>query len=185
MSLFVAIRPGEAASDDLHDAIERVRRLPAAQSLRWQPPALWHLTLAFLGDGNEDLAAEIGERVEDLGHHCPAIDDLRLRGAGCFDRRVVWVGVGDEGAVERLHGVVTLLRARLRGSGAALDHRGWRPHLTVARARDGSARHVAEVLAAYEGPPWTARELLLVRSTGGPRPTHEVLRTARLTDPRG
>jgi 2'-5' RNA ligase len=181
MSLFVAIRPDVTATEDLDDALERVRRLPIAQSLRWQPASQWHLTVAFLGDADEDVTDEVVERISGLG--LAVITGIRLRGAGCFGRQILWVGVGDDDAYARMATVARAIPPRLRGLGLDVDRRPWRGHLTVARARTGDARAVADVLAGYEGPSWDAGELLVIRSTGGPRPAHHVVRAIPLGPP--
>lgn len=178
MSLFVAIRPDEAAVDDLSDALEPVRRLPLAQSLRWQPPSQWHVTLAFLGDADEDVTDEVAERITDLA--LEAITGVALRGAGCFGRQILWIGIGDDDARQRMASAAGAIPPRLRGLGLDIDRRPWRGHLTVARARTGDARAVADALAGYRGPAWDAGELLVIRSTGGPRPAHHVVRAIPL-----
>ena len=181
MSLFVAIRPDEAAVEDLRDALEPVRRLPLAQSLRWRPAKQWHVTVAFLGDADEGVTDEVTERITDLS--LPAVPGLRLRGAGCFGRQILWIGVGNDDALVRLTRAAGAIPPRLRGLGLDVDRRPWRGHLTVARARTGDARAAAVALAGYAGPTWGADELLVIRSTGGPRPSHHVVRAIPLTDP--
>jgi len=181
MSLFVAIRPDEAALEDLDDALEPIRRLPVAAALRWQPVSQWHITLAFLGDADEDVTDEVAERIADL--RLAAISGARLRGSGCFGRQILWIGIGDADALLRMSTAASAIPSRLRGLGLDIDRRPWRGHLTVARARSGDARAPADVLAGYEGPAWDADELLVIRSTGGPRPAHHVVRAIPLTRP--
>ena len=181
MSLFVAIRPDEGAIEDLSDALEPVRRLPMAQSLRWQPASQWHITLAFLGDADEDVIDEVAERL--VAVNLPTVPAVRLSGADCFGRQILWIGVGDDAARSQMGAAAAAIPPRLRGLGLDVDRRPWRGHLTVARARSGDARPAATVLAGYRGPSWTADELLLIRSTGGPRPAHHVVRAITLADP--
>ncbi len=181
MSLFVAIRPDEAAVEDLSDALEPVRRMPAAQALRWQPASQWHITLAFLGDADEAVTDEVAERLGELT--LTAIPRVRLSGADCFGRQILWIGVGDDDARAQIAAAAAAMPPRLRGLGLDVDRRPWRGHLTVARARHGDARPAAQVLAGYQGPCWTADELLVIRSTGGPRPAHRVVATIALALP--
>jgi len=182
MSLFVAIRPVEGAIDDLSDALEPIRRLPAASALRWQPPSQWHVTLAFLGDADEDVTDEVAERISDLA--LTGVPGVRLQGADCFGRQILWIGIGDDDARRRLAAVAAAIPPRLRGLGLDVDRRPWRGHLTVARARTGDARTAADALAGYQGPPWDVGQLVVIRSTGGPRPAHRVVRTIPLAAPR-
>lgn len=180
MSLFVAVRPDAGAIEDLQHVIESVRRLPVAEGLRWQPPAQWHVTLAFLGDPDDDTAEEVAERLTDLDGR-PPVHGLSLAGAGCFGRQVVWMGLCDDDALAGLRALQAAVPPSLRGSGAIVDRRPWRPHLTVARARHGDGRSAAAVLDGYRGPRWDVDEVLLVRSTGGPHPDHRVTASVRLT----
>jgi 2'-5' RNA ligase len=173
MSLFVAVRPDEDASADLQGAVERVRRLRSAQALRWQPPAHWHVTVAFLGDVADDAVIDdVADRLDALADRDP-VPGLRLAGAGCFGRQVLWVGLG--GAIDDLASISEQIPSLVRGSGVRPDRRPWRPHLTLARARHGDARALADALGGYRGPTWSAASLLLIRSTGGPHPEHRVV----------
>lgn len=174
MSLFVAVRPDESAVEDLQEAVARAARSPAARELRWQPPALWHVTLAFLGDPDDDVEDEVAERLTSLSSH-PRISDVQLSGAGTFGGQVVWIGLAPGPGHDALAGMAARIPPMLRGSGAVADWRPWRAHLTVARARRGAAGPVHDLLAGYAGPPWDVEDVLLIRSTGGPRPTHRVV----------
>jgi RNA 2',3'-cyclic 3'-phosphodiesterase len=174
MSLFVAVRPDEAAIDDLAEAVDRVRRSPAATALRWQPPSQWHVTLAFLGEPREVDLDDIASRLAPLAER-PVVPGVRIASAGCFGRQILWMGVGDDDQVAALTNLALAVPPLLRGSGLAIDRRPWRGHLTVARARHGDARPVVAQLAGYRGPSWDVDTLLLVQSTGGPHPQHRVV----------
>jgi RNA 2',3'-cyclic 3'-phosphodiesterase len=181
VSLFVAMRPDERAVEDLSDALEPVRRMPAAASLRWQPESQWHVTLAFLGDADEDVTDEVADRITALG--LSAITGIRLAAADCFGRQILWIGIAGDEERGRLAAAAAAIPPRLRGLGLDVDRRPWRGHLTVARARNGDARTAARALASYSGPQWAARELLVIRSTGGPRPAHHVVHAIPLARP--
>ena len=84
--------------------------------------------------------------------------------------------------MSRLAGSVT---AAARRSGIAVDDRPHRPHLTLARSREGAElRPVVAALADFAGTPWTADALHLVLSRLGAGPggtaAHEVIETWRL-----
>lgn len=184
MGTFIAVRPDDTAIEDLQEAIDRVRRLPMASAVHWLPPHLWHVTVAFLGhperrpDG-QAIEDEVAERIAALSDQAP-IDGMSLRGSGCFGRDIVWMGLAGEGALSQLQRIVTLIPRLLRGSGADPDRRPWRPHLTVGRTRGSSAQATARALQDYRGPQWRVRELLLLRSTGGPHPVHHALARVHL-----
>lgn len=159
MRLFVAIRLPAHVVHGLDAALADVRRDHA--DLRWIPAQRWHLTLAFFGEvGDREVAAlraRVGRRVS----RCEAME-LRLRGGGRFGDRVLWVGVDGHTA-----------NLRLMAGRMAYDDRPYRPHLTVARARQhADLRPVVQRVAEYAGPAWTATTVELIESRLGPRPEY-------------
>lgn len=144
-----------------------------AGGLRWVRPDAWHLTLTFLGAVEPRRIADLEVRLgRAAGRAAPL--SLRLAGAGCFGRHVLWAGVdGERDGVRRL---AAATGAAARRAGIDVDNRPYRPHLTLARA-DGSSdlRALAAALADLASPSWTADELHLVQSHLGEGPD----RTAR------
>jgi 2'-5' RNA ligase len=162
MRLFLAVRLPPGVVEHLDRAMQGARSL-APPEVRWVDPARWHLTLAFYGEVPDDrvdrLRAKVTRQVRGTG---PL--DLRLRAAGRFGDRVMWVGVGgrDRDELRRL------------GTAVSVEDRPYRPHLTVARVRGcADLRPLVAALGDYEGPGWTATQLVLVRSRLGPRPTYD------------
>ena len=176
MSLFVAVRPSTEAVEHLDDALASLRRDSRAASVRWQPPHQWHITLCFLGQPDEDTAFEVAERLDELAT-ATAVAEVRLAGSGAFGPEVLWIGVD---APAGLAAIARSIPGLLRGSGAVVDRREWRAHLTIGRAHRGDVRPVADLLASYRGPAWTADAVHLVRSTGGPRPEHRIVHSVLL-----
>lgn len=140
------------------------------EGLRWSPPQQWHLTLRFLGDVP---AADLPLLVEALEAACAAQPSfvLSLAGCGCFPSaerpRVFWLGLrGQVDALERLQARV----AKETAPWGQKDDRPFRPHLTLARIRDGSpAAHqgLSRCLSRLPRPPedpWTVDGLILYRS---------------------
>lgn len=160
MRLFAAVQPPAEAVEHLDDAVCAAR--VAHPDLQWVPSERWHLTVAFYGEVAEGEVARLRRRI---GRAARAAGPLNLRfvSSGRFGDRVLWVGVAGDRA-----GLRSLAR------GVALDQKPYRPHLTVARVRrGGDPRAAAQALSAYDGPGWTAGEVLLVRSHLGPKPRHE------------
>ncbi|WP_129338762.1 RNA 2',3'-cyclic phosphodiesterase [Cellulomonas endophytica] len=138
MRLFVAVRPPERVLDHLDLALAAVRGGPAgaASALRWTARENWHLTCAFYGDVPDGLvpALEAGLDAAAAGR---SPWTMRLRGAGVFAHRTLWVGAsGDLDAhLDLVEAVVDLGEA----VGTREDRRErHRPHLTVGRVRPGA-----------------------------------------------
>ncbi|MBN0041562.1 RNA 2',3'-cyclic phosphodiesterase [Cellulosimicrobium cellulans] len=200
MSLFAALRPSAAALDHLALALasahaQEVRRPDGAPLVRWTPPELWHVTVSFFGSVPDGAVPDLAAALARVAREAPRLS-LRLRGAGVFDRRVLWVGVGGLGA-DALPGLSTAAAEAAGEVGVHVDRRPrQRAHLTVARAGAGArqARRrtrsagrgpgagVADLVASdplagpaaalsvYAGPDWTAHELLLLESAPGDLP---------------
>lgn len=173
MRLFAAVRPPAAEVAALQQHLP-----PLDERLRRVPPEQWHVTVAFYGEVPDDRVAELSVRLARVAaRHPPAA--VRLSGAGTFPRRataarVLWLGVA--GDVPTLSRLAASCVAAGRRVGVVAEERQYRPHLTLARARQPMdlSEQVA-ALAAYDGPEWEALPLLLVKSTLGPVARHEVI----------
>lgn len=153
MRLFSAIWPSEQAVRHLESELGSVV-LPAG--VRRVPAAKWHLTLAFYGDDadQDERAAVLDQRL--TGLPAPA---LRLAGSGTF-AGVLWIGARPLAAAD-----ADALAAIAAAAGAG---ERFRPHVTVARWHGRRrAAELAQPLAGYLGPAWTATEVGLIRSAGG------------------
>ncbi|MTE19574.1 RNA 2',3'-cyclic phosphodiesterase [Streptomyces sp. TRM43335] len=186
MRLFTAVLPPPPAAAELAAAVGALQALPGADRLRWTPAEGRHITLAFLGEVDEDLLPELRERFGRAARrHRPF--DARLAGGGRFGDRVLWAGVADGRTA--LRALADSVSAGARRTGVPIEDRPYRPHLTVARARAGRApgarrtdlRPFADALADFSGSAWRAGELTLVRSrlpvsgVSGDRPRYETL----------
>jgi 2'-5' RNA ligase len=179
LRLFVALDAPDRVVGDLAGVVARVRA--EHPRLRWVPAPRWHLTLAFLGAVEarrvDDLCTRLGRAA---GRHQPL--PMELAGAGRFGDRVLWVGV--RGAVADVGRLAASVAAGSRRAGIAVEDRPYRPHLTLARGRDGvDLRPAVAALAGYEGPPWTAAEVHLVRSHLGRDVRYERLASFALGPP--
>ena len=163
MRLFVAVWPPEDALAEVAELVDRVR--PLAPELRWALPEQWHLTLAFLGEVAEDALPELSRRLERAARRHEAMT-LSLAGGGRFGDRVLWTRV--QGARDQLRQLAASAAAAARRTGIAVEDRPYRPHLTLARARTrADLRPLVAALDSFQGRPWVARELHLMRSRLG------------------
>lgn len=179
--LFAAIVPPQDAREHLVTALRPIREGFGTES-RWSDPDNWHITVAFYGAQPND-AAGVTDTLAAATAWAPAFE-LQLRGAGCFDRRTLWIGVGGDKT-----GLKTLMADALLDP--ELRHRQ-RAHLTVART-GARTRDLwllddhAHALSVYSGPRFVADEVHLMESHlgkgrgGGPK--YEVVDTFYLRGP--
>jgi 2'-5' RNA ligase len=186
MRLFVATYPPAAACDDLERQLARLNVAIAAGrgvNARLARRETWHVTLAFLGEIDDerlpDVDAAVGRAV--TGRPAP---ELRLASGGRFGRgrfTLLWVGVEGEGLGE----LARQVRRELKRGRLPHDDKPFKPHLTVARPGDRVDRVAVDAdraaLAGYRGPAWRADCVELIRSHLGPKPSYDHLSTWQLT----
>ncbi|MFG2832863.1 RNA 2',3'-cyclic phosphodiesterase [Streptomyces sp. NPDC048434] len=184
MRLFAAVLPPAPAIEELAAEVAQLKRLPAADRLRWTGRDSWHYTLAFYGEVPEEIVPELRERLgRAAGRRDPYA--LRIAGGGRFSDRVVWAGAdGDRPAMRTLADAAS---AAARRAGISMDeqHRPYTPHLTLARNRvpDLDLRPYATALKDFAGASWTVDALSLVCShppvpgVAGKQPRYETVGT--------
>jgi 2'-5' RNA ligase len=185
--LFVALEPPEATRPRLVAAQQALHQAlgAAARQLRWAAPATLHLTLRFLGDVEPDRVPAVEAALEIAaaqGHPLA----LEIRGAGAFPEarhpRALFLDVG--GDLGPLRQLVASLEAGLVEAGFAAEPRPFRPHLTVARARERRGAiglETALAAASVQSIAWPVGAVTLFEShleAGGAR--HEAILVATL-----
>ncbi len=200
MRLFAALYPSDEALGHLDLALSALGAVAlddGRPSVRWTPRDLMHLTVAFFGEVADGAVEDLGRALDEVAEATEPLT-LHLRGAGTFEDRILFAGVG--GDAEALRRLSSASAEAASDVGLRLDRRPrQRAHLTVARAsgprKTGRRKtdprptgpglaELAHALAVYEGPRFTADELLLVESTPGAGrsggPLYEVVRTSPL-----
>ena len=137
---FIALEMPASVQRVLNSTIERfARALPA---LRWVDAASIHLTLAFLGELDDDRLALAMEATQAAAHDFPTFD-YRLTAPGIFGSpqqpRVIWMGIADQ-PVAQLHGsplqrLHHTLNRELQRRNFETENRPFSPHLTLARVK--------------------------------------------------
>ncbi|MFO8076854.1 MAG: RNA 2',3'-cyclic phosphodiesterase [Actinomycetota bacterium] len=165
--LFVAVTVPSEVRARLDAALAGLRqRWP---SLRWTRPEGWHLTLAFVGDCDEDRAREVSDAAAEAAAAVGPFEVALTGQLGSFGRRVLWAGVA---APEGLVTLAERTRAGLAARGIDVDERPFSAHLTVARAP--ARGRLPHARPRWQGPrsPWWVTDVRVMRSvpaSGGPR----------------
>jgi 2'-5' RNA ligase len=133
LRLFIAINLHESIRDRIDRLVGSLRSLDLP--VRWVDSSTFHLTLAFLGEVSADRVSAIEESMALAAseQHAFAIRLGQLAVAPSLRRpRVIWLEVERSRVLEEL-------QSRLAGSlderGFVLEARGFRPHVTLGRAR--------------------------------------------------
>jgi 2'-5' RNA ligase len=112
---------------------------------KWVDAGNFHLTLRFIGEVDEGVAADVDEALVRLKARRFT---LQLAGAGVFggDKpRQLWVGVEREPALAGLQGKIEQALIRL---GLPPEPRKFAPHVTLARLREAAPADLQRFLAA-------------------------------------
>ena len=153
--LFFALWPGADGARSLATVARSLAELAQGKPT---PPEKIHLTLAFLGDMDEERAqaARLAASKVRAGAFSFALDIV-----GSFKRSgVAWAGASQP--VAGLEGLQAILASRLAAAGFALEDRPFAAHVTL-------ARRIARRVPRAPMPPleWRAREFTLVRTEPG------------------
>jgi len=137
--LFVGLRISLATANSLARTVDTLgrRAKETGMDLRWVPPANYHLTLKFLGWTREAAVQAVGDALVRVvaGAQRFTFKTSRL---GAFDSlekaNVLWAGVEEpSGALAKLAEAVETAMVAI---GYAAETRPYRPHVTLARARE-------------------------------------------------
>jgi RNA 2',3'-cyclic 3'-phosphodiesterase len=117
--------------------------LPGA---RWVAPENYHLTLRFIGDIDDTLAAEIADLLDKVER--PAFD-LQIDGLDSFGGNKPRAVVAAVPAVTQLVELQADHERIMQRIGLQPE-RKYKPHVTLARLRDTSSRQVADFLSSRQ-----------------------------------
>ncbi len=172
MRLFVAVELGEEVLRNVEEQIQKLRR--RAPEAKWVDTHKMHVTLVFLGQTDEARAQEVGDAVRAAASgHAPLT--ISVESGGGFGTkkapRVLWIGLsGDVEALGRLQQDVA---QRMAALGFEMEERPFKPHLTLARAREQRGDPaLARCVEALEGQSFgkaRVSELILFESKLSPK----------------
>ena len=168
MRLFAALPIAEPARAEIARLLARLRDL--AWPLRLVHDHGLHLTMKFFGEVPPTRLEVIEEAVRAAVPGTGALS-LQLAGVGAFpsDRhpRIVWVGLDGPTGLELLQ---DRLERRSEAIGFPPEGRPFRPHVTLARVREGQRLPpdaIESLKGLYEQVPFLASELVLYESVLG------------------
>jgi 2'-5' RNA ligase len=144
--LAIDITPGTA----LLDAYDNVRHTLRMEKINWVSKDQMHLTLAFLGDTEENIIPDLVSGIETImnAHHSFT---LTLAGLGVFrnihDPRVIWTGCESE---KEFHGIKLETDKVLTALGFEVEDRPFSPHLTLGRIKFiRHPNHLGQLIGVY------------------------------------
>jgi len=143
MRLFVAI----PVPDDLRRSLMAISS--GVRGARWVRPEGMHITLYFVGETDRDVARDLDHELE--GVRLPPFD-VTCRGLGYFERgskiHAVWAGIERSDTLGYLQDRVEAAAVR---TGLPHDRRKFKPHITLARFKNGRADDVGQWIEAHDG----------------------------------
>ena len=141
---------------------------------RWIVPENLHVTLRFIGEVDEDVAAELAAALNDVAAE-PF--EITLKGVGTFGSppHSLWVGVEDAPA-EALKHLQANVESTLVRAGLDPEGRKFTPHVTLVRFRRSvNPGRVAQHLSTHAGfvlPPFEVQGFTLFQSHLGHQGAH-------------
>jgi len=148
---FIAIEINQAAKEKLAVIASQIR----SSSVKAVHPDQMHITMAFLGDIDNDSIEEIGMLLSAMERSQFGIS---LMGLGTFSTKrpgVIFAKVLDGAEVLAL--ISSYINDGLAALGMTVEERKFSAHVTVARARNPSATEIDRInsfVAAHSGDPF-------------------------------
>jgi 2'-5' RNA ligase len=164
MRVFIAVDLPNEIRKSLADVQHEL--LPSSGSVRWVAPESIHITLKFIGEIPE-------KRLEDIDAELTGFTwkpfNITVRGVGFFpgnrSPRVFWAGL----EAPTMKDMAEEVDARMERLGFDKEKRAFRPHITLARARDNridsSLVTASEAYQEYDFGSFLADRVFLFQST--------------------
>ena len=142
--IFIALKV--EAEEPLLMMISSLKSGLSKDIVKWTSPDNIHITLAFLGDTEENMIELISSMLEEK---CKGTGrfELILKGSGVFrnfsDPRIIWTGIETS---EKLMHLNEIIMNGLKGLNIKLEDRPFNPHLTIGRIKHLNDRGTLRVL---------------------------------------
>jgi RNA 2',3'-cyclic 3'-phosphodiesterase len=142
--IFIALKVD--AEEPLLMMISSLKSGLSKDIIKWTGPDNIHITLAFLGDTEENMIKSI---ISMLNEKCTGSGrfELILKGSGVFrnlsDPRIIWTGIEPSGKLMYLNEVIM---KGLKGLNIKMEERPFNPHLTIGRIKHLNDRETLKAL---------------------------------------
>ena len=123
------------ATDDIRTFINEI--VETGANINMVNPDMIHVTIKFLGDIDEEMVADIGQKLDLIveGRKPFVID---LKGVGTFPSidymKVIWIGIEEN---TELSDIAHRVEEELVPLGFSREKRSFSPHITVGRVKSG------------------------------------------------
>ena len=182
---FIAIEMPAKVKDLITSHVERLKGL-VPRGIKWVDPRTAHLTLAFLGNVPDTRLPTLPQIVDSVAAASPPIH-LKTGPLGAFPNphrpRVLWLGL--DGDTQLLVVTQRRLQDALEVDGFPREHRAFKPHITLGRARGKGAIPIPEAVLnrlAEDTLALEVREIVLMSSVLTARgPIHMPIHRAPLS----
>jgi len=142
--IFIAVKI--ESDETLLKLISSLKAGLSNDSIKWTNPDNIHITLAFLGDTEEEkikiISSMLKEKCEGFG-----IFELIIKGSGVFknlsDPRVIWIGIEPSEKLVQLNGFIM---NGLKDAGIKIEDQHFKPHLTLGRIKYLNDKSVLKTL---------------------------------------
>jgi 2'-5' RNA ligase len=159
--LFIALPVPEEIAEELTTLQSGV---PDA---RWVPVENFHVTLCFAGEVHGAMMRDLEEELSDIaGPRFPvAVAGVEQFSSGKQPKALVALVARSD----RLDWLQQKVSTVARNCGIAIEHRKFRPHVTLARFPNGAetGHHIAQFMAShstFRTDPWVAEQFVLYSS---------------------
>ena len=131
--IFIAIKA--EAGETLSKIVSSLKSRLVNESIKWTSLDNIHITLAFLGDTEENMIKVISSKLKESCEGSGKFQ-LTIRGIGVFknlsDPRVIWTGIESSEKLTQLYSTVI---NGLIEAGIKMEQRPFKPHLTLGRIK--------------------------------------------------
>ncbi len=138
MRCFLALKLSLEIAENLaaSQKLLKERCKEAGMIVRWIPPPNIHMTLLFLGEITEPMAAALKDMLKPITDETELFD-LTVLGMGAFpdatNPKIIWAGLGE--GTDKLTLLYNTVRQRLETAGFYFDNRPFAAHVTIGRVK--------------------------------------------------